>query len=76
MAAGLLLCQGKRMNDKEKAERLAAKLRENLRRRKAQARAARSYSPLGEVVPRSGDGGVSGAQHPSVGVADISPKGE
>ena len=38
MAAGLLLCQGKRMNDKEKAERLAAKLRENLRRRKLQNR--------------------------------------
>ena len=28
------------MNDKEKAERLAAKLRENLRKRKAQARQA------------------------------------
>ena len=29
------------MSDKDKAERLAAKLRENLRRRKEQARAAR-----------------------------------
>ena len=38
MAVRLLLCQGKRMTDKEKAERLAAKLRENLRRRKAQTR--------------------------------------
>ena len=32
-------CQGNRMTDKDdKAERLAAALRENLRRRKAQAR--------------------------------------
>ncbi len=38
MAAGLPKCQGKAMGDKDKAERLAAKLRENLRRRKAQAR--------------------------------------
>lgn len=38
MAVRLLLCQGKRMTDKDKAERLAAKLRENLRRRKAQTR--------------------------------------
>jgi len=39
MAAGLVPCQGKRMNEQDKAERLAAQLRENLRRRKAQARA-------------------------------------
>ena len=38
MAAGGAKCQGKEMSDKEKAERLAAKLRENLRRRKAQTR--------------------------------------
>jgi hypothetical protein len=39
MAAGRSGCQGKGMSDKdEKAERLAAALRENLRRRKAQAR--------------------------------------
>jgi hypothetical protein len=38
MAAGVAKCQGKAMSDKDKAERLAAKLRENLRRRKAQAR--------------------------------------
>ena len=38
MAAPLGLCQGKRMTDKDKAERLAAKLRENLHKRKAQAR--------------------------------------
>jgi hypothetical protein len=33
------------MSDKEKAERLAAALRENLRRRKAQARALDSKDP-------------------------------
>jgi hypothetical protein len=39
MAASRLSCQGKGMPDKDdKAERLAAALRENLRRRKAQAR--------------------------------------
>ena len=37
MAAQALGCQDKRM-EKEKAERLAAALRENLRKRKAQAR--------------------------------------
>ncbi len=40
MAAPRSDCQGKGMPDKEdKAERLAAALRENLKRRKAQARA-------------------------------------
>ena len=39
MAARAAKCQGKAMSDKDKAERLAAKLRENLRRRKVQARA-------------------------------------
>ena len=38
MAAARALCQGRSMSEKDKAERLAAKLRENLRRRKAQAR--------------------------------------
>ena len=38
MAARSAKCQGKAMSGKDKAERLAAKLRENLRRRKAQAR--------------------------------------
>ncbi len=38
MAMQALGCQGNRMTDKDKAERLAAALRENLRRRKAQAR--------------------------------------
>ena len=40
MAARCFGCQGKRMANKDdKAERLAAALRENLKRRKAQARA-------------------------------------
>jgi len=38
MAAPRSNCQGKGMSDKDKAERLAAALRDNLRRRKAQAR--------------------------------------
>ena len=38
MAARPPRCQDKRMKKDEKAERLAAALRENLRRRKAQAR--------------------------------------
>ena len=39
MAVGGLSCQDKRMTGKDdKAERLAAALRENLKRRKAQAR--------------------------------------
>jgi hypothetical protein len=40
MAARYFRCQGKTVTDKEKKERLAAALRENLRRRKAQARDA------------------------------------
>ena len=42
MAARRSLCQGKAMTDRheEKAKRLAAALRENLKRRKAQAREA------------------------------------
>lgn len=38
MAARHFRCQGKTVTDKEKNERLAAALRENLRRRKAQSR--------------------------------------
>lgn len=38
MAVGTLKCQDKRMANKEKEDRLAAALRENLRRRKAQSR--------------------------------------
>ena len=38
MAARHFRCQGKTVTDKEKNERLAASLRENLRRRKSQAR--------------------------------------
>lgn len=38
MAAWHFRCQGKTVTDKEKNERLAAALRENLRRRKSQAR--------------------------------------
>lgn len=44
MAAPFRLCQGGSMakTDDERAKRLAAALRENLKRRKAQARAAAS----------------------------------
>ena len=38
MAASPSGCQDKRMEKQDKAERLAAALRENLRKRKAQAR--------------------------------------
>ena len=38
MAAPHFRCQGKTVTDKEKNERLAAALRENLKRRKAQVR--------------------------------------
>ena len=38
MAAPHFRCQGKTVTDKEKNERLAAALRDNLKRRKAQAR--------------------------------------
>jgi len=73
MAAPRSNCQGKGMSDKDKAERLAAALRDNLRRRKAQAREL--------VLPGTGRGtaerssGVEGASrkaedpldHPSDG---------
>jgi hypothetical protein len=51
MAARPLQCQDKRMKDDNKADRLAAALRENLRRRKAQTRAL-SDQPHGK---RDGD---------------------
>jgi hypothetical protein len=47
MAVTLVPCQGKRMSKDDKAERLAAQLRENLRKRKAQARAVGAT----DVVP-------------------------
>ena len=52
------------MSDQDKAERLAAQLRENLRKRKAQARALQSSSPLAEAALRSGDEGVSVEETP------------
>ena len=65
MAVTAPLCQGRNMSDKEKAERLAAKLRENLRRRKAQAREMHSSSPLGEVsAAPAADGGVQEDETP------------
>jgi len=47
MAARPTLCQGKAMagQDEERAKRLAAALRENLKRRKAQAREAEEQPP-------------------------------
>ena len=45
MAAALAWCQDKRMSDKDKAERLAAALRDNLRKRKAQARVLDAKPP-------------------------------
>ena len=50
MAAGFGLCQGRNMSEKDKAERLAAKLRENLRRRKTQARELREDQPNSEAT--------------------------
>ena len=52
MAVAGSSCQGKRMAEaNDKAERLAAALRENLKRRKAQARVRQT--PV-EVKPREG----------------------
>ena len=48
MATQALKCQDNRMTDKDKAERLAAALRANLKRRKAQARS------LSEQAEREG----------------------
>ena len=59
MAATLVPCQGKRMSKDDKAERLAAQLRENLRRRKAQARETeeRKEGVMPDLIrhPPSGD---------------------
>ena len=56
MAVRRFSCQGKAMTDKdEKTERLAAALRENLKRRKAQARAGQSPSP--QSAQRADTGG-------------------
>ena len=54
MAARCFDCQGKGMRDKEdKAERLAKALRENLKRRKAQARVkAEEPEPDPKDLPR------------------------
>jgi hypothetical protein len=53
MATEALECQGNRMTDKDKAERLAAALRDNLKRRKAQARELGCNAPAqgGTRVP-------------------------
>ena len=45
MAGRASQCQDKRMEKPGKAERLAAALRENLKRRKAQARSAEAPAP-------------------------------
>ncbi len=45
MAVARMKCQDKRMSDKDKAERLAARLRDNLRRRKQQARQMENGGP-------------------------------
>ncbi len=57
MAARALGCQDKRMEKQDKAERLAAALRENLRRRKAQARG------LAEKPDRDGHRNGDGDEH-------------
>ena len=53
MAARRFRCQGKSVSDKEKNERLAAALRENLRRRKAQARYAAAQPKKDPTQPAS-----------------------
>lgn len=52
MAAPPSLCQGAAMSgkDEERGKRLAAALRENLRRRKAQARGAPSFRRKSESM--------------------------
>ena len=52
MAAQAPKCQDKRM-EKDKAERLAAALRENLKRRKAQARTVTSAPAKAGAQPRA-----------------------
>ena len=51
MAMPALQCQVKRMADKDKDERLAAALRENLRRRKSQSREL-SQQPESDGAPQ------------------------
>lgn len=53
MAARDFRCQGKTVSDKEKNERLAAALRENLRRRKAQARDSAAQPKKDPTQPAS-----------------------
>ena len=55
MAAGPMRCQGKGMSDKDKEARLAAALRENLRKRKAGTAPAKPPSDL----PRPDDEGTA-----------------
>ena len=58
MAARLRLCQGKSMakTDEERAKRLAAALRENLKRRKAQAREGSAESSRQKPGPLNTEG--------------------
>ena len=53
MAKRYFRCQGKTVTDKEKNERLAAALRENLRRRKAQARGSEAQPKKDPTQPAS-----------------------
>ena len=46
MAVAPSRCQDKRMEKRDKEERLAAALRENLRKRKAQARDLKTDKPI------------------------------
>ena len=63
MAARHFRCQGKTVSDKEKNERLAAALRENLRRRKAQAR-SRATAVTADRIAET---------HDSAGIGDDKP---
>ena len=51
MAAPALQCQDRAMEKDDKAERLAAALRENLRKRKAQARSLPDRNPAPPPPP-------------------------
>ena len=68
MAARALKCQDKGMGNKgkEREERLAAALRENLRRRKAQARA---------FIPGTGRGTAEGGGGPDAADPSVGPDG-
>ena len=59
MAVGLALCQGKGMDEKDKAarkaERLAAQLRDNLRKRKEKARAVARSIDQEPAAPQRSD---------------------